>query len=105
MRVRSASSPGAWCRRRCRTPRSKRISSNARTANGNIVWYNDAKDIVDFLLDHARDTAGWFPNGTTSTGRWNIVRTGNPPDAKVTVITQAAAAAAILDFAYTDIHK
>ena len=70
-----------------------------------MAWYNDAKDIVDFLLNNARDTAGWFPDGTTSTGRWNIVRTGNPPDAKVTVITQAAAAAAILEFAYTDIHK
>ena len=72
----------------------------------NIVWYNDAKDIVDFLLNDARDTAGWFPDGTAiPAGNWNVVRTGQPPDAKVTVITQAAAAVAILEFAYTDIHK
>ena len=73
--------------------------------DGNIVWYNDAKDIVDFLLNNSRDTAGWFPDGTTSAGDWNIVRTGNPPDATVTVLTQAAAASAILEFAYIDIHK
>ena len=71
----------------------------------NQAYYNDAKSIVDFLLNNSRDTAGYFPNGTTAAGDWNVVRTGQPPDASTTLLTQAATAAAILEFAYIDIHK
>ncbi len=68
-------------------------------------YYNDAKSIIDFLLNDTRDQAGYFPNGTTASGDWNNVRTGQAPDATTTLLTQSAAAAAILEFAYTDMHK
>ena len=71
----------------------------------NEKYYNDAKGIIDFLLNDTRDRAGYFPNGTSTSGNWDNVRTGMAPDDNTTLLTQAAAAAAILEFAYTDIHK
>ena len=68
-------------------------------------YYNDAKSIVDFLLNNTRDQAGYFPNGTAASGYWDNMRTGMAPDDTTTLLTQAAAAAAILEFAYTDLHK
>ncbi len=71
----------------------------------NVTYFNDAKSIIDFILNNNRDTAGYFSNGTTtSTSDWNTVRTGQPPDADTTLLTQSAAAAAILEFAYVDLN-
>ena len=71
----------------------------------NITYFNDAKSIIDFLLNNNRDTAGYFSNGTTAASSdWNQVRTGQPPDADTTLLTQSAAAAAILEFAYVDLN-
>jgi hypothetical protein len=71
----------------------------------NVTYFNDAKSIIDFILNNNRDTAGYFSNGTgTPTSDWNTVRTGQPPDADTTLLTQAAAAAAILEFAYVDLN-
>jgi hypothetical protein len=71
----------------------------------NVTYFNEAKSIVDFILNNNRDTAGYFSNGTgTPTSNWNTVRTGQPPDADTTLLTQSAAAAAILEFAYVDLN-
>jgi hypothetical protein len=71
----------------------------------NVTYFNEAKSIVDFILNNNRDTAGYFSNGTNNpTSDWNTVRTGQPPDADTTLLTQSAAAAAILEFAYVDIN-
>jgi hypothetical protein len=71
----------------------------------NVTYFNEAKSIIDFILNNNRDTAGYFSNGTgTPTSDWNTVRTGQPPDADTTLLTQAAAASAILEFAYVDIN-
>ena len=70
----------------------------------NVTYFNDAQSIINFLLANNRDTAGYFGNGTTSSGDWNVIRTGQPPDADTTLLTQSAAAAAILEFAYVDLN-
>jgi hypothetical protein len=71
----------------------------------NITYFNEAKSIVDFILNNNRDTAGYFSNGTNNpTSDWNTVRTGQPPDADTTLLTQSAAAAAVLQFAYVDLN-
>jgi hypothetical protein len=68
-------------------------------------WYDTAKDIVDFLIDHERDNKGFYPSGTGDEGRWNQERTGTAPPARVSMMSQAAAADAILRFAYLEAHK
>jgi hypothetical protein len=71
----------------------------------NVTYFNDAQNIINFLLNNNRDTAGYFANGTNgATSDWNQVRTGQPPAADTTLLTQSAAAAAILEFAYVDIN-
>lgn len=71
----------------------------------NVTYFNEAQSIVDFLLNNNRDTAGYFSNGTNNaTSDWDSVRTGQPPDADTTLLTQSAAAAAILEFAYVDMY-
>lgn len=70
-------------------------------ADGQQQWLTDAKGIIDFLITNGRDTAGWYPNGTDDAGNWDNVRTGTAPDNPTTLLTQSAAAAAILQFAYT----
>lgn len=70
----------------------------------NVTYFNDAQSIIDFLLNNTRDTAGYFPNGTSASGHWDVIRTGQPPDADTTLLTQSAAAAAILEFAYVDLY-
>ena len=71
----------------------------------NVTYFNDAKSIIDFLLNNNRDTAGYFSNGTSGAASdWNQVRTGMPPAADTTFLTQSAAAAAILEFAYVDLN-
>jgi hypothetical protein len=67
----------------------------------NAQYLADAKSIIDYILANSKDTAGWFPNGTTSTGDWDYVRTGSAPDDSTTLLTQSAAAAAIMEFAWT----
>ena len=74
-------------------------------ADHNATYFNDAQKIIDFLLNSNRDTGGWFANGTSGTASdWNQVRTGEPPDADTTILTQSAAAAAILEFAYVQLN-
>jgi hypothetical protein len=74
-------------------------------ADHNVTYFNEAKSIIDFILNNNRDTGGWFSNGTgTPTSDWNTVRTGDAPDADTTLLTQAAAASAILQFAYVDLN-
>ncbi len=71
----------------------------------NVTYFNEAKSIIDFILNNNRDTAGYFSNGTSGTASdWNQVRTGMPPDAVTTLLTQSAAAAAVLEFAYVDLN-
>lgn len=70
----------------------------------NVTYFNEAKSIIDFLLNNNRDTAGYFSNGTTASGDWNLTRTGQAPDADTTLLTQSATAAAILEFAYVDLY-
>ena len=71
----------------------------------NVTYFNEAKSIIDYILNNNRDTAGYFSNGTgTPASAWNTVRTGQPPDADTTLLTQSAAAAAILEFAYVDLN-
>jgi hypothetical protein len=71
----------------------------------NVQYFNDAQSIIDFLLNNNRDTAGYFSNGTgAATSDWDSVRTGQPPDADTTLLTQSAAAAAILEFAYVELY-
>lgn len=41
---------------------------------------------------NSRDTAGWFPNGTDTSGNWDYVRTGSAPDSPTTLLIQSAAA-------------
>lgn len=67
----------------------------------NAAYLTKAQKIVDYILTNSRDTAGWFPNGTDTAGKWNYVRTGSAPDDTTTLLTQSAAAAAILEFAWT----
>jgi hypothetical protein len=69
--------------------------------DGKQQYLDNAKSIIDYLLNNTRDTAGWFPNGTGDAGSWDQVRTGSAPDDQTTLLTQSAAAAAILEFAYT----
>jgi hypothetical protein len=74
-------------------------------ADHNVTYFNEAQSIIDFILNNNRDTAGYFSNGTgTPTSDWNTVRTGEPPDADTTLLTQAAAASAVLEFAYIDLY-
>ena len=71
----------------------------------NVTYFNEAKSIIDYILNNNRDTAGYFSNGTSGpASNWNTVRTGQPPDADTTLLTQSAAAAAILEFAYVDLN-
>lgn len=71
----------------------------------NVTYFNEAKSIIDSILNNNRDTAGYFSNGTgTPTSAWSTVRTGQPPDADTTLLTQSAAAAAILEFAYIQLN-
>jgi hypothetical protein len=71
----------------------------------NVTYFNDAQSIINFLLNNNRDTAGYFSNGTgTAASDWNVIRTGHAPDADTTLLTQSAAAAAILEFAYVDLY-
>jgi hypothetical protein len=86
--------------------------------DGNVAWYNAAKGLVDFLIASNKDRYGWYANGvpgdgdtgetdddpTVAAGTWAEVRTGatRPADDKARLITQAAAAAALLEFAYID---
>jgi hypothetical protein len=71
----------------------------------NVTYFNDAQRIIDFLLNNNRDTAGYFANGTNgATSNWNQVRTGQSADPDTTLLTQAAAAAAILEFAYVQLN-
>ena len=69
-------------------------------ADRNQKYLTEAKSIIDYILANSRDTAGWFPNGTAAAGNWDYVRTGSAPDDATTLLTQSAAAAAILEFAY-----
>jgi hypothetical protein len=66
-------------------------------------YYQTANRIIDDLLANTRDTNGWFPNGTDVGGQWNQVRTGSAPDDQTVLLTQSAAAAAILNFAYFNV--
>lgn len=69
-------------------------------------WYNAAKDIVDFLIDHTRDNKGFYPTGSEAeTGKWNLVRTNLDPPETIAMMSQACAANAILRFAYLDLNK
>lgn len=82
--------------------------------DGDIKWYNKAKAIVDFLIQQNRDRYGWYANGVPGDGSegggetdpgadtWADNRTGNarPADSEVKLVTQSAAAAALLEFAY-----
>ncbi len=71
----------------------------------NATYFDEAKSIIDFLLNNNRDTAGYFSNGTSGAASdWNQIRTGHAPDATTTLLTQSAAAAAILEFAYIDMN-
>ena len=71
----------------------------------NVTYFNEAKSIVDFILNNNRDTAGYFSNGTNGpSSDWNSIRTGQPPDADTTLLTQSAAAAAVLEFAYIELN-
>lgn len=73
-----------------------RLDPDPTTKDG---WYNDAQGILSFLLSQARDTAGYFPNTTSADGYWDVVRNTHGADSNITLITQAAAASAILQFA------
>lgn len=69
-------------------------------------WYNAAKDIVDFLIDHARDNKGFYPTGADAeNGRWDLVRKNSNPPETITMMSQACAANAILRFAYLDLNR
>jgi hypothetical protein len=83
----------------------------------NVKWYNKAKGIVDFIIGPGRDKFNWFANGAPNDGEgsdegdplgldgtWAEDRDdpSRPADAKVRLLTQSAAAAAILQFAYID---
>ena len=71
-----------------------------------IKWYNAAKDIVNFLIDHSRDKKGFYPTGSTvEDGNWNIVRTNSDAPETITIMSQSCAANAILQFAYLDLNK
>jgi hypothetical protein len=85
--------------------------------DGNVKWYNKAKSLVDFLIGPGRDKFSWFANGAPNDGdgsddsdplgldgTWAEDRhaTNRPADATVRLLTQSAAAAAILEFAYID---
>ncbi|MEP9359237.1 hypothetical protein [Sphingomonas sp. KR3-1] len=86
--------------------------------DGNVAWYNAAKGLVDFLITSNKDRYGWYANGVPGdgdtgetdddpsavAGTWAEVRTGatRPADDKTRLITQAAAAAALAEFAYID---
>jgi hypothetical protein len=67
----------------------------------NASYLAKAQKIIDYILANSRDTAGWFPSGTDTDGKWDYVRTGSAPDSTTTLLTQSAAAAAILEFAWT----
>jgi hypothetical protein len=67
-------------------------------------WYNAAKDIVNFLIDHTRDKKGFYPTGSSAEfGRWDLVRTTQDPPETITMMSQACAANAILRFAYLEV--
>jgi hypothetical protein len=86
--------------------------------DNDVTWYNTAKGLVDFLIASNRDRYGWYANGvpgdgdqgetdddpSAAAGTWAEDRSGNtrPADDKARLITQAAAAAALLQFAYID---
>ena len=86
--------------------------------DNDVTWYNSAKSLVDFLIASNRDRYGWYANGVPGdgdtgetdddpsgvAGTWAEDRSGNtrPADDKARLITQAAAAAALLQFAYID---
>ncbi|NYT41464.1 hypothetical protein HZY97_11900 [Sphingomonas sp. R-74633] len=86
--------------------------------DNDVTWYNSAKSLVDFLIASNKDRYGWYANGVPGdgdtgetdgdpsglAGTWAEDRTGNtrPADTQARLITQAAAAAALLQFAYID---
>ena len=68
-----------------------------------LKWYYAAKNICDFLIDKSRDKAGYYPDGASGSGNWNVVRTNDAPNEKVGMMSQACAANALLRFAYVDL--
>ena len=87
--------------------------------DGDVIWFNNAKTLVDFLINKNRDRYGWYANGVPGDGEqggidddpqgvagtWAENRSGSsrPADAKARLLTQAAAAAALAEFAF--VHK
>jgi hypothetical protein len=65
-------------------------------------WLDAAQDIVNFIIDNSRDTSGYYPNGASNVGAWNLVRTGTAAPSTVDMMSQAAAANAILRVAWCE---
>jgi hypothetical protein len=62
----------------------------------NAKWLDAARNIVDYLIDYGRDQLGYYPGSyTDDDGTWNLDRRYLFP-AKVQMMGQACAAAAIL---------
>ena len=62
----------------------------------NAKWLDAARNIVDYLIDYSRDQLGYYPDSDNDvTGTWNLDRRYLFP-AKVQMMGQACAAAAIL---------
>jgi hypothetical protein len=69
-------------------------------------WYDAAKDIVNFLIEHTRDKNGFYPTGSTAEfGKWDLERTNTNSPETITFMSQACAANAILQFAHLDLNK
>jgi uncharacterized protein YyaL (SSP411 family) len=65
-------------------------------------WLSAAQDIVNFIINNGRDTSGYYPNGASNVGAWNLVRTGTAAPSTVDMMSQAAAANAILRVAWCE---
>ncbi|MGI4832664.1 MAG: T9SS type A sorting domain-containing protein [Janthinobacterium lividum] len=62
----------------------------------NAKWLDAARNIVDYLIDYGRDQLGYYPDSySDADGTWNLDRRNLFP-AKVQMMGQACAAAAIL---------
>jgi uncharacterized protein YyaL (SSP411 family) len=62
----------------------------------NAKWLDAARNIVDYLIDYGRDQLGYYPGSYTDTdGTWDLDRRYLFP-ARVQMMGQACAAAAIL---------
>ncbi len=69
----------------------------------NPKWLAAAQDIVDCLIDHGRDTLGYYPMGTGTGSNWAGDRTAITPTS-IQLMGQAAAVNALLRVAQCELN-